>query len=263
MTVGGTREGVDARDRGLHESRTGARSAGRQARRHLGVRLCALRDAQRAVAPSARDTISDTIATILEREADFTAVPAITPSAITRLLQRCLTKDPRRRVRDIGDARAEFDLPTPDRPNDVDSRRQPASDADAGLESAVRIQPAIVPAWKTMRRWMWPVAAVVCAALVVTSLWLTRPDTVPSEIPSQFTLTLEEQMGAAPPEEFPVPSPDGRHVVFLGGSAGFPPLYGFAPWIRSDPSLWREQKAVAGHVCPRIAAGSPFMSTGR
>ncbi len=36
-----------ARDRAVHESRTGARTDGRQAHRYLGVRLCALRDAHR------------------------------------------------------------------------------------------------------------------------------------------------------------------------------------------------------------------------
>ena len=142
-------------------------------------------------------------------------------------------KDPRRRVRDIGDARAEFDLPTPDRPNDVDSRRQPASDADAGLESAVRIQPAIVPAWRTMRRCMWPVAAVVCAALVVTSLRLTRPDTVPSEIPSQFTLTLEEQMGGCPAGRVPGAISRWAARGLFGGSAGVPPSL----WVRALDSV--------------------------
>ena len=53
----------------------------------------------------AGETVSDTIAAILEREPDWTALPAATPSAVRRLMQRCLEKDPRRRLRDIGDAR--------------------------------------------------------------------------------------------------------------------------------------------------------------
>ena len=46
--VAGTRDGRDPRHRRLHEPGAGARAAGRQAHRHLGVRLRALRDAHRA-----------------------------------------------------------------------------------------------------------------------------------------------------------------------------------------------------------------------
>ena len=55
------------------------------------------------------ETVSDTIAAILEREPDWSALPAQTPASIRRLLQRCLEKDPKRRLRDIGDARLEIE----------------------------------------------------------------------------------------------------------------------------------------------------------
>ena len=58
----------------------GARPSGRQAHRHLGVRLRALRDADGPRA-FAGETVSDTIAQILEREPDWTALPAATPAA--------------------------------------------------------------------------------------------------------------------------------------------------------------------------------------
>src|SRR6185295_6018305 len=41
------------------------------------------------------DTVSDTIAKILEREPDWSALPAATPSPVRRLLLRCLAKDPK------------------------------------------------------------------------------------------------------------------------------------------------------------------------
>ncbi len=56
----------------------------------------------------AGDSTSDVIARILEREPDFTALPPDLPPAIPRLLRRCLEKDRRRRLRDIGDARMEL-----------------------------------------------------------------------------------------------------------------------------------------------------------
>src|SRR5262249_33758455 len=66
------------------------------------------------------DTISDTIAALLERDPAWDRLPAITPPAIRRLLRRCLEKDPKRRLRDIGDARLELD------------ERQSGSDQDDG-----------------------------------------------------------------------------------------------------------------------------------
>jgi Tol biopolymer transport system component len=55
------------------------------------------------------ETLSVTIAAILEREPDTSALPAQTPASVRRLLQRCLEKDPKRRLRDIGDARLEIE----------------------------------------------------------------------------------------------------------------------------------------------------------
>src|SRR5499425_2544352 len=55
------------------------------------------------------ETVSDTIAKILEREPDWRAIPSQTPEKIRELLRRCLEKDPRKRLRDIGDARIEIE----------------------------------------------------------------------------------------------------------------------------------------------------------
>src|SRR6185436_18142126 len=55
------------------------------------------------------ETVSDTIARILEREPDWSALPAAVPERIRDLLRRCLEKDARKRLRDIGDARIELE----------------------------------------------------------------------------------------------------------------------------------------------------------
>ena len=55
------------------------------------------------------ETISDTIARVLEREVDWDALPASCPPRIRDLLRRCLRKESNRRLRDIGDARLELD----------------------------------------------------------------------------------------------------------------------------------------------------------
>ena len=87
---------------------------GGQARGHLGVRLRALRDADWDVALRG-DTISDTLAQVLTKEPNWTALPLNTPPPIRRLLRRCLEKDRRRRLADAADARLEIEdaLTTP------------------------------------------------------------------------------------------------------------------------------------------------------
>jgi eukaryotic-like serine/threonine-protein kinase len=55
------------------------------------------------------NTVSDVVAAILEREPNWEAVPARTPAPISRLLRRCLDKDRKRRLRDIGDALADLE----------------------------------------------------------------------------------------------------------------------------------------------------------
>ena len=57
----------------------------------------------------ARETISDTIAAILGRGPDWQTLPETTPASVRRLLQRCLERDSKRRLRDIGDARIDLD----------------------------------------------------------------------------------------------------------------------------------------------------------
>ena len=59
--------------------------------------------------PFGGDTISDTFVSILEREPAWTVLPAETPASIRTLLERCLRKDPRRRLHDIADALIEID----------------------------------------------------------------------------------------------------------------------------------------------------------
>jgi serine/threonine protein kinase len=54
-------------------------------------------------------TASDIIASILEREPDYKALPASTPEQVRRLIQRCLVKDAERRLPDITEARAEIE----------------------------------------------------------------------------------------------------------------------------------------------------------
>ena len=57
----------------------------------------------------ARETATETLAAIIERDPEWKALPHATPPAIVRLLRRCLEKDPRRRLHDVADVRIEID----------------------------------------------------------------------------------------------------------------------------------------------------------
>jgi serine/threonine protein kinase len=55
--------------------------------------------------------MSETIAAVLQSEPDWARLGRRAPERIRTLLERCLEKDPSRRLRDIGDARLELDAP--------------------------------------------------------------------------------------------------------------------------------------------------------
>ena len=55
------------------------------------------------------DDVSTTLAAVLLKDPDWHALPASTPVGLRRLLTRCLTKDPKARLRDIGEARIRID----------------------------------------------------------------------------------------------------------------------------------------------------------
>ncbi|HEU4893437.1 MAG TPA: protein kinase [Vicinamibacterales bacterium] len=96
----------------------------------------------------AGQAISDTFAGILEREPDWTALPAKTPESIRRLLERCLRKDSQKRLHDIADARIELDEPTPD---PRASSRPPRSQRVAWMTAA-----ALAIAAFGLAVWNWP-----------------------------------------------------------------------------------------------------------
>jgi Tol biopolymer transport system component/tRNA A-37 threonylcarbamoyl transferase component Bud32 len=59
---------------------------------------------------------SDIMAAILRDDPELTNLPADTPAGVSLLLERCLRRDPARRLRDIGDARIEIEEAATSRP---------------------------------------------------------------------------------------------------------------------------------------------------
>ena len=67
----------------------------------------------------ASDELSDTLAMVLMKEVDLSALPAETPPAVLKLLQRCLERERRRRLPDIGAARLAIEDAIALRPGDA------------------------------------------------------------------------------------------------------------------------------------------------
>jgi serine/threonine protein kinase len=64
------------------------------------------------------ETVSDTLASVMKDEIDFSKLPKNTPPSIKLLLQRCLQRDRKNRLRDLGDAWVESPAPpSPQRTN--------------------------------------------------------------------------------------------------------------------------------------------------
>jgi serine/threonine protein kinase len=55
------------------------------------------------------ETVTDTLAAVIRADPDWSLLPAATPVRVSVLLQRCLQKDPKQRLRDIGEARILLD----------------------------------------------------------------------------------------------------------------------------------------------------------
>ena len=62
------------------------------------------------------ETITDVLAAVVKEPIPWEALPEATPASLRRLLERCLDRDPRLRLRDIGEARVALDDRTPPGP---------------------------------------------------------------------------------------------------------------------------------------------------
>jgi serine/threonine protein kinase len=171
------------------------------------------------------ETISDTIARILEHEPDWSALPAETPVTIRRLLLRCLAKNPKRRLRDIGDARIELDA----------IAEEPTGGASEPGESRL-------PSKARTARLPWVVVGVL--TLLVFMLWAPWRTVAPRE-----PLRLRADLGADGSlansianqyGEATVLSPDGTVVAFVAqkSETGRKQLM-FAISINSEPRHFR------------------------
>ena len=140
------------------------------------------------------ETVSDTIAQVLERDPDETALPAATPDVVRRVLRTCLEKDRRERWRDIGDV-------------GLGLRESTSSSSASSSKSSDRV-------WSGRRL---GIELGVAALLIgLTALWFGR-GTVPAPGSPLAGATFTNVTNFEGDEEDAAISPDGRFVAFVAG----------------------------------------------
>ena len=153
--------------------------------------------------PFGGPTMSDVMAAILKEEPDQATLPGDTPPAIRLLLRRCLAKDPKQRLRDMGEARL---LIAAVRAGD------PAASAILGApeQSAGRrgIAPREIAAW-----------SLVLLAVAALGFTLTRPRTGPAAAAPPKTYNLSMPVADDADLRYDqggvVISPDGTRLAYI------------------------------------------------
>ena len=160
----------------------------------FGVVLYEMLSGRRAFASA---TMSETLAAVMRDEPDWSALPSGISRRWRRLLERCLAKDPRRRLQAIGEARIMLeDLAA----NPLDSL--PGEDAAQAPAPARRT--AIIP---------WILATVAVAVAATMTLWRTPP---PASSATELSIVPAggEQVGLDLGYHPMAIAPDGRSIAY-------------------------------------------------
>ena len=183
-------------------------------------------------------TASDAIARVLTAEVDFEILPPQVDPSVRRLLRRCLQKDVRSRLRDIGDARLEID--------------------DAMASGTTAADSAPVAPGAVQRRWSTSLVVLIGAvglvglALFVQSALTRRQSGTGPATPIRLSTTLPAGVSVTRGPGYTgsvAVSPDGRTIVVAASDAEGQRLYR-RTLDRLDPV------AIAG----TDGASSPFFS---
>ncbi len=157
-------------------------------------------------------SMTETLAAVMRDEPRWEELPANTPAAIRKLLERCLEKDSKRRLRDIGEARIA-----------IEDFQAGKVDASGSERAPKRRLPSVA------------VAAVLAAALLVTGVEFTRLRFPARPLPPQtvrFRIPVPEGMTLPQSESFSL-SPDGKILAYLASNSDGV----LGVWVQSLDSL--------------------------
>ncbi len=168
------------------------------------------------------ETVTDTLAAIVMKDPDWSQLPAATPTQVRVLLQRCFQKDPKQRLRDIGDARISIDEVLSGAPD-------PSSPVTA---------PVSAPFWRRALPWaLFGATAAILATVVM--IWKFAAPAPAPQTAMHFSAVTDFPGVQAQPSF----SPDGRSVAFVSNHSGHYDIYvalisgGSLVQITKDPNL--------------------------
>ena len=142
--------------------------------------------------------ISDTIACVLATRSRMVEAPEATPSAVRQLLRRCLEKDPKQRLRDIGDARLELE------------------DAWKAPDDSVML----APARRSRVSAPWMGAGLIVTAVMAAVLgWTLKPSVTPAVSQLSHLLPAEVSLAFGSPTSVVTIAPDGSSLVYTATHA--------------------------------------------
>ena len=150
-------------------------------------------------------TLTDTLAAVVGREPDWTALPEATTFTVRTVLTRCLEKDPKRRLRDIADVQLLLS-------GALDTFKS------AGVERA--------PGATTSGRRLTIVAAssmLLAASATAVATWLWSPPAVPPRL-SRLSIPSTSSAAALLPNSGRTNraltiTPDGAAIVYIGSNS--------------------------------------------
>jgi len=176
------------------------------------------------------ETVTDVMAAVVRAEPDWTLLPAKVPAHIKKLLHRCLEKDARKRLRDIGEARLTLEEP-------------PEPAAPAPVEAGAPAKRAGFAAF-----FPWALAALL--GVTAVALILRTGPSQTAEAPVRFSISMPEksQLVRADTPILAISS-DGSKVVFVADPGSGPQLF-VRPMDRLD----------ATPLAGTGGASSPFFS---
>jgi Tol biopolymer transport system component len=96
------------------------------------------------------DTMTEVLGAVVLKEPDWTLLPAATPFRVRELLRRCLEKDPKRRLRDIGDVAYELNAADGGSgPQPIASKHRAWIVAGISLLIGAALASAVAMAWRS------------------------------------------------------------------------------------------------------------------
>jgi serine/threonine-protein kinase len=189
---------------------------------------CVLFEMLTGRAAFAGDNITDTLAAVVRGEPDWTSLPDDVPPSIRRLLRRCLAKDRKDRLSDIGAARLEID--------DV-TRPVPASES-ASTVTRLEVQGP---------RWSLAASFVLGAIVTGLAVWVLKPaaaSSSPSVLRFELDLPGEAEFAGNAGSGVAI-APDGLHIAYTASP------------IRSPQQVF-VRNLVTGRTVELSASGIPY-----